>query len=53
MRMLQDTSTPRFTARCHPQEAAVVTPLAARLGPRAAVVANPTIRMGQAEIEES
>lgn len=53
MRMLQDTTTPRFTARCHPQEAAVVGPLAARLGPRAAVVADPTIRMGQAEIEES
>lgn len=53
MRMLHDTSTPRFTARCHPQEAAVVTPLAARLGPRAAIVADPTIRMGQAEIEES
>ncbi len=53
MRMLEDTATPRFTARCHPDEAAVVAPLAARLGPRAAVIADPAVRPGGSDIEES
>lgn len=52
MRLLQDTATPRFTARCAPAEAALAAPLVARLGPRAAVVADPAIRPGHAEIEE-
>jgi hypothetical protein len=52
MRLLQDTATPRFTARCHPDEAAIAGPLAARLGPRAAVAADPVVRVGFADIEE-
>lgn len=53
MRLLQDTATPRLTARCHPDEAAIAAPLAARLGPRAAVVAEPAVRVGFADIEEA
>ena len=52
MRLLQDTATPRFTARCAPGEAALAAPLVARLGPRAAVVADPAVRPGHADIEE-
>jgi Ribonuclease G/E len=53
MRILQDTATPRFTARCHPEEAAIAGPLAACLGPRAAVVADPTVAVGRADIQEA
>jgi hypothetical protein len=52
LRALQDTATPRVAARCHPDEAAVAAPLAARLGPRVAVIADPAVRIGQADIEE-
>jgi hypothetical protein len=52
MRLLQDTATPRFTARCAPAEVALAAPLVARLGPRAAVVADPAARPGHAEIQE-
>lgn len=52
MRLLQDTATPRFCARCAPAEAALAAPLVARLGPRAAVVSDPAVRHGHADIEE-
>lgn len=52
MRMLQDTATPRFTARCPPDEAALAAPLIARLGPRAAVIADPSVKAGWTDIEE-
>lgn len=52
MRMLQDTGAPRFTARCHPDEAAIAGPLAACLGPRAVVVADATVAVGRADIQE-
>lgn len=52
MRMLQDTATPRFTARCAPAEATLAAPLIARLGPRAAIEADSAVRPGQADIEE-
>ncbi|KPF74370.1 RNA-binding protein [Brevundimonas sp. AAP58] len=53
MRVLQDKATPRFTARCHPEEAAIAGPLAARLGPRVAVVADPAVALGRADIQEA
>lgn len=53
MRMLQDTTIPRFTARCHPEEAAIAGPLAARLGPRVAVVADSAVALGRADIQEA
>jgi len=49
---LQDTRTPRFTARCAPQEAAAAAQLAAVLGPRAAVLADPEVATGRFIIEE-
>lgn len=52
LRLLEDTATPRVCAYCEPTEAALVTPLAARLGPRASVVADPTVRPGHADIRE-
>jgi hypothetical protein len=52
MRMLQDTATPRFTARCAPAEAILAAPLIARLGPRAATLADSAVRPGHADIEE-
>jgi Ribonuclease G/E len=51
-RLLDDTATPRFTAVCAPDEAAVAAPLAARLGPRAAVRADPGLARGAARIME-
>jgi hypothetical protein len=50
--MLGDTATPRFTARCAPDEAAAAAPLVARLGPRAAVAADPDAAPGRFVIEE-
>lgn len=50
--ILSDTATPRFIARCAPTEAAIAAPLAARLGPRAAAVADPAV-VGAALIEEA
>ncbi len=52
MRLLQDTATPRYAVRCAPAEATLAAPLVARLGPRAAVVADPAVRPGHADIEE-
>src|SRR5690606_27075015 len=50
---LQDTRSPRFTARCAPQEAAAAVPLAQALGPRVAVLADPEIAPGRSVIEET
>ncbi len=50
--MSSDTATPRFTARCAPEEAEAAAPLAARLGPRAALIADPTTPVGRFRIEE-
>lgn len=52
-RLLTDTAAPRCVVRCAPEEAALATPLVARLGPRAAVLADPAVLAGQAYIEES
>lgn len=51
-RLLDDTATPRFTAVCAADEAAVAAPLVARLGPRAALRAAPGLAPGAARIEE-
>lgn len=51
--MLTDTASPRVTVRCAPQEAGIVAPLAARLGPRAVVAADPAIAPGGGKIEAS
>lgn len=45
--MLCDTATPSFIARCAPDEAVVAAHLAARLGPRALVQANPAAAPGR------
>lgn len=51
--MLSDTTIPRLVARCAPGEAEAAAPLIARLGPRAAVVADPQVAPGRSTIEES
>lgn len=48
--LLSDTATPRHLARCCPQEAELAAPLVARLGPRAAVVADSDVLPGRALI---
>lgn len=50
--MLCDTATPRFTARCAPEEAQAAAPLVARLGPRATLKADPAVAPGRFVIEE-
>jgi Ribonuclease G/E len=49
--MLSDTAAPRIRARCAPDEAAVAAPLAAGLGPRAMVSADPALAPGAFVIE--
>lgn len=49
--LLSDTATPRHVARCCPEEAALAAPLVAALGPRAGVIADPTILSGRCHIE--
>ena len=44
---------PRLVARCAPDLAAAVAPLAARLGPRAGVAVEPTFAAGRFEIQEA
>lgn len=44
--MLSDTQTPRFVARCAPDEAALAGPLVERLGPRAGVIADAAVAPG-------
>ena len=51
--LLSDTLSPRITARCALEEAAIVGPLAARLGPRAYVQADVAVPVGRGHIEES
>lgn len=50
--MLADTRAPRLVAYCHPEEARIAAPLAARLGPRAAVQADPAAPAGHGRIQE-
>jgi Ribonuclease G/E len=52
-RLLSDTRSPRVTMRCSAEEAAVLTPLAGRLGPRAAVRADAALARGCGLLEES
>ncbi len=49
--LLSDTTVARFTARCAPEEAAAAAALVTRLGPRAAVRADPTVGPGRSLIE--
>ena len=50
-RLLSDTRAPRVVARCAPDEAAILGPLAARMGPRASVRADADVRRGCGRIE--
>lgn len=50
---LQDTRSPRFIARCAPEEAALASELAKALGPRVAVLADPSARPGRWLIKET
>lgn len=50
--LLSDTATPRYRIRCCAAEAAIAQPLAERLGPRASVLADMTMRPGAGVIEE-
>lgn len=50
-RLLSDTRSPRVVARCAPDEAAILAPLAARMGPRASVRADADVRRGCGRIE--
>ncbi|NBB64552.1 RNA-binding protein [Pseudomonas sp. ODNR1LW] len=52
-RLLSDTRSPRLTVWCAPEEAVLLAPLAARLGPRAAVRPEPVAARGGGRIEES
>lgn len=51
--MLSDPATPRFIARCCPEEAALAAPLVAALGPRAGLAADPSLAPGAVRIEEA
>ena len=51
--MLSDTTIARFTAVCAPDEAAAAVPLVARLGPRAALRADPAVAPGASDILEA
>lgn len=50
--LLSDRTVPCFIARCAPAEAVIAQPLAARLGPRAEVRADPDVAPGRPVIEE-
>ena len=50
--LLADTLSPRIIACCAPEEALIAQPLAARLGPRAVIQADPAIPVGRGRIEE-
>lgn len=50
-RLLSDTRSARVVARCAPDEAALLGPLAARMGPRASVRADADVRRGCGRIE--
>ena len=51
--MLSDTTLPRLVARCRPQLAERAAALVARLGPRAGLVADASIRPGAESIDEA
>lgn len=50
--LLVETTVARMTARCAPDEAALAAPLAARLGPRAVVIADAAVAPGRGRIGE-
>lgn len=50
--LLSDTTTPRVTVRCTPEEAALAAPQVAKLGPRAHLIADPVIAPGAFTWEE-
>ncbi len=50
---LQNTRSPRFIARCAPEEAALAVDLVQPLGPRVAVLADPSVAPGRWLIEET
>lgn len=51
--LMSDTQSPRITMRCAPDEAAIASPLAARLGSRGHVQADASVPIGRSHIEES
>ncbi len=51
--MVSDPATPRFVARCAPDEAARAAPLVQALGPRAGVLADEMMAAGVVRIEEA
>lgn len=51
--LLCDPATPRFIARCQPEEAGLAAPLVLALGPRAGLVADPSVAAGAVRIEEA
>ena len=53
MAMASDLATPRFIARCHPDEAALAAPWVAALGPRAGLQADASLAGGAVRIEEA
>ena len=51
--MLSDPATPRFIARCAPDEAALAAPMVEALGPRGGVLADASVAAGAVRIEEA
>jgi Ribonuclease G/E len=51
-RLLSETTTPRLSVRCPPEEAALAAPLVARLGPRAGLRSDDALPPGRGHIEE-
>ena len=51
-RLLSETTTPRLSVRCAPEEAALAAPLIARLGPRAGLRSDDALPPGRGHIEE-
>jgi Ribonuclease G/E len=50
--LLSDTASPRIAVRAAPEEAALAAPLVARLGPRAHILADPTVGPGAFILDE-
>lgn len=50
--VLSDTTQPRFTARCAPDEASLAAPLVLQLGPRAGLIPDPGVLPGEPDITE-
>ena len=51
--MLSDPATPRFIARCAPDEAALAAPMVEALGPRGGLLADASVAAGAVRIEEA